>query len=849
MTVPEGREPLADLRRERFAALRSTGTGQARRLAHAALLVHRLRLVWDAALLSTGLARDVGAVPDGGTGASSSLDSPLLDGPLLDRAPLDDPLLGNRALAGRPIDARPEVLGPPGIALAMVGSLARSEAGPASDVDLVLLHEGRHVPPAKLSELADALWYPLWDGGLRLDHSVRTIAACREVAATDLGAAVGLLDLALVGGDPALVTRTRAALYRDWRDAARRRLPHIVEATAERGRRHGELAHLLEPDLKEARGGLMDVTTLRALSSSWLTDRPRGDVDAALAALLDIRDAVHVVTGRPGNRLGLADQDVVASVVGDPDADELLARVAEAGRTVAHALDTTIRRARQSLPRRRLASMPRRPRLRPLGHGMVEHDGEIVLGSASQVITDPLLALRAAATAVRTGLPLSPVTVANLADAEVRLDEPWPSAARDSLLETLSGGQALVPVWNALDLEGLVSTWIPEWAAVRNRPQRNAVHRFTVDRHLVETCVQAQPFLREVSRPDLLLLACLLHDIGKLPGAVDHSSVGAPIALRIAYRLGVDRLDAEIVSRLVREHLTLIELATRRDPDDTQTVSGLVAAVEGRDDILTMLRVLTEADALATGPAAWSPWKARLVDDLVTRARAVMDGSEPPGPAPLTPLEESAVTRVRDSGAIELSSGPMDGLHVVTVIAPDRTGLFADIAGLLAAHRLVVRSALIRTVDDVAVDTWWVENPSGDAPDAGVLRRDLDRVAGGDEGLLARLASRDASYRPISGAAIHPRVMLVPGASDLATVVEVRALDRPGLLRSLGVAVAEAGIDIRSAHVATHAGQAVDVLYLSDAQTGNALSPPRVGAIIASLVEAADGESPQSPAG
>lgn len=800
-------ESLAGLRRERFAAARSTGSAATRRQAHADLLVHRLRMVWDDAVTGAG----------------------LVHGRADQRAGIVE--------AG---DRRPFLPGPPGLALAMVGSLARGEAGPASDVDLVLLHEGRHLSPATLARLADALWYPLWDGGLRLDHSVRTIAACREVASVDLGAAVGLLDLALVAGDAALVGRTRTVLCEDWRDASRRRLPQIIEATGERGRRHGELAHLLEPDLKEARGGLMDVTTLRALSASWLTDRPRGDVDAAHAALLDIRDAVHIVTGRPGNRLGLAEQDPVASAVGDGDADELLARVAEAGRTIAHAVDTTIRRAKQSLPRRRIQSLQRRPALRPLGHGMVEHDGEIVLGSTARSIDDPVLPLRAAATAVRTGLPLSPVTVANLADAPVRLPEPWPGAARDALLETLSGGPALVAVWDALDIAGLITTWIPEWAAVRNRPQRNPVHTFRVDRHLIQTCVEAQPFLREVARPDVLLMACLLHDIGKLPGAVDHSSVGAPMALRAARRLGMAYEDAEIVSRLVREHLTLIELATRRDPDDTQTVDALVAAVGGRDDVLTLLRVLTEADALATGPAAWSPWKARLVDDMVSRARAVLRGAEPPGPTPLTSLEESAVVRVRASGETELSTGALDGLHVVTVVAADRVGLFADIAGLLAGHRLVVHSALIRTVDDVAVDTWWVESPSGEPADAVTLHRDLDRVAAGDHGLLARLASRDAAYRPTARAIGAARVMLVPGASDLATVIEVRAPDRPGLLRSLGVAMAQAGVDIRSAHVATHAGQAVDVLYLAEASSGRALPPPRVGLVIAALAAAAD---------
>jgi [protein-PII] uridylyltransferase len=612
-----------------------------------------------------------------------------------------------------------------------------------------------------------------------------------------------------------------------------------VDSIDERGRRAGEIAHLLEPDVKEARGGLMDVTTLRALSASWLTDRPRGDVDAAHGALLDVRDAIHVVTGRPGNKLLLADQDTVAAVVGDGDADELLARIAEAGRTIAHAVDTTLRRARQALPRRRTGGLrQRRPQLKPLGHGMVEHDGEIVLGSTGAAADDAVLALRAAATAVRTGLPLSPVTLGNLADSPAVLPDPWPAAAREALLQTLAGGQALIPVWDSFDLAGLVTRWIPEWAGIRNRPQRNAVHRWTVDRHCIQTAAQAQPHLRDVPRPDVLMLACLLHDIGKVPGSADHSRVGAPIAERVALRIGFAPEDAAIVRRLVEEHLTLIELATRRDPDDAQTVAALVAAVDERPETLAMLRILTEADALAAGPAAWSPWRMRLVDDLVARARAAMSGAEPPAPAPLGGHETSAVISSQSPRDVTVMAGTIDSMHVLTVVAPDRIGLFSDIAGLLAAHRLGVRSALVRTLGTGAVDTWWVESTSGDEPDVEMLRRDLERLGSGDRRLLDRLAARDAAHRPARGVPLQPRVVIVPGASSQATVIEVRAADRPGLLFALGAAVAAQGADIRSAHIATLAGQAVDVLYLEEPD-GGPLSPPRVAGLISALVEAA----------
>lgn len=727
---------------------------------------------------------------------------------------------------------------PEGVALVAVGSHARRDAGPASDLDLVLLHDGRSLRPGDVATLADRVWYPIWDARLRLDHSVRSVADCRAVAAEDDAAAIGLLDLRPLGGDAAMALRAREVLREQWRRTARQRLGSLLDSVAERARRFGELAYLLEGDLKEARGGLRDGVVLQALAASWLADVPHEVAGRSYSRLLDVRDALHAVTGRPGERLLLAEQDAVAAAMGLADADVLLSEVSTAARSLSYALDLTSRRARGATTTRR-GLRRQRPQLRPVAEDLVEHEGEVCLGAGARPHDDPTLAVRAAAAAAREALPLSPVTAAHLADGSAPLPQPWPPAARDAFLELLGSGESLVPVWEALDQAGIVTSWLPEWQGVRNRPQRTVVHRHTVDRHLVQACVVAAGLLGDVSRPDLLLVAALLHDIGKLPAAMDHSEVGAPIARRMAARIGLAPADVDVVERLVREHLTLIELATRRDPDDPRTVAAAVAAVDGREDLLDLLRALTEADARAAGPAAWTAWRRRLVEDLVDRARTALRGEVPPGPAPLTPEEVAQVAAVAADGEPHVHITPFEGLHSVAVVAPDRPGLFADVAGLLAAHGLTVRSALVRTTHGVAVDTWWV-HASGGMPDPAVLRTDLRRLATGDSGALNRLARRDAGWRPVrdSRDAASTRVLLVPGASTQATVLEVRAVDRPGLLHGLGRALLDAAVDVRSAHVATHAGRAVDVLYLSE-RDGTPLTPPRVAAVVAALTDAA----------
>ncbi|MEV5192719.1 [protein-PII] uridylyltransferase [Streptomyces clavifer] len=755
--------------------------------------------------------------------------------------------------------AAAEESGVRGAALVAVGGYGRGELSPRSDLDLLLLHDGS-ADAGAIASLADRIWYPVWDLGLALDHSVRTPGEARGTAGEDLKVQLGLLDARPVAGDLGLVAGLRTAILADWRNQAPKRLPALDELCRERAERMGELQYLLEPDLKEARGGLRDATALRAVAASWVADAPREGLAEARRTLLDARDALHLSTGRATDRLALQEQDQVAGALGLLDADALLRQVYEAARTVSYATDVTWRevnrvlRARSVRPRLRAilgGGAKAAPERTPLAEGVVEADGEVVLARTARPEKDPVLTLRAAAAAAESGLPLSRHLVRHLRAAAQPLPVPWPAEAREELVTLLGAGESTVGVWEALEAEGIITRLLPDWERVHCRPQRNPVHTWTVDRHLVETAVRAASLTRRVGRPDLLLVAALLHDIGKgWPG--DHSVAGEVIARDMAARIGFDKQDVGVVATLVRHHLLLIETATRRDLDDPATVRSVADAV-GSASTLELLHALTEADALATGPAAWSSWRASLVTDLVRRAASLLAGEEPAEPEPLAPSAEQerlAVEALR-TGEPVLSlhtqpepasgDGEPEPVGVELLIAlPDRPGVLPAAAGVLALHRLTVRAADLRAVElptelgesaGLLVLSWRVAAEYGSLPQASRLRADLVRALDGSLDIRARLAEREAAYPRRRGVkAPPPRVTVAAAGSRLATVIEVRAQDAPGLLHRIGRALEQTAVRVRSAHISTLGANAVDAFYVTDAD-GAPLAGERAAAL------------------
>ncbi len=739
----------------------------------------------------------------------------------------------------------PPRTGTDGVALVAVGSLGRREPPPHGDLDLVLVHEGR----PEIAALADAVWYPIWDAGLRLDHSVRTVAEAVGVASTDVKAGLGLLDARFVAGDAGLAAALRTATLGSWRQSASRLLPALRDLRRGRARLVGELAFLLEPDLKEAYGGLREGQVLRAVAAAQLADEPTAEAEEAYAFLLDVRDELRRRTGRPADVLVRQEQRPVAVALGLPDEDGLLREVSLAGRRLAFVADETWRRAEAALVRRPRGRY-RRVRREPLAEGVVRQDDEVVLARDARPAADPGLVLRGAAAAAREDLLLSPFTLKVLAVHAPPVPEPWPAEVRWSFLRLLASGQPAVAVLEQLDQEGLLSRLLPEWDRVRSLPQRHPWHRYTVDRHLVEAAAAAAELTHDVDRPDLLLVGALLHDIGKgWPG--DHSQVGEPIAAQVAARMGFSEADVATLAAMVRHHLLLPDTATRRDIDDPATVERVAATIGHDPALLQLLHALAQADGAATSSSAWSPWKAHLVAALVARVQARLGGTPVAEPEPvLHPGRPQVSTDAPADVGVSVGVEDVADGQQVTIVAPDRHGLFSQLAGVLALNQLDVRAAKVNVVDDRATAVFAVRPRFGRAPVATILADAVRAALEGTLPLAERLRQREADYRQDAARATPPRVSWHNGevTGDATGIVEVRAGDRAGLLYRLTAALATEGLDVTSARIETLGADAADHFYVHN-PSGEPISTDQRGRVEAALAAAVRGAVPDVVAG
>ena len=787
-----------------------------------------------------------------------------------------------------------------GFAVVAVGGYGRAELCPGSDVDVLLLHEGWEETP--LQDAVQGIVYPLWDAGFKVGYAVRGRKEA-VLAVDDLDSATAMLDARLVCGDTALLARVSDGVSQRLRKRPARFLDALTAKDAERRARVGAAAEVLEPDLKNGAGGLRDVQSLRwaagvllgrvgldpLVAAGYLGAPDRSRLVRAYDTLLTERVMTHLESDRGNDVLRFDLQDAVALRCGfehgdgdrDTAAHRLLSDHFLSARTIDHVHGRAWRliTADATTGRRR-----RRPAQARIDQFEVV-DGVLRVPDIVS-IDHPDLPQRLLHAMTRSESVLDRRTATRLRNRVEAGDHPWvwDHAARTQFLSVLWRGAAALGPVAELDDAGVLVALIPQWADVRGRAQRNPFHRYSLDRHawhaaaalgdLVREHTWAAVALERVADREALMLGALLHDIGKAHGE-PHSQTGIPVAREICEHLGCAPRTTERVERLVEHHLLLPDVATRRDLSDAALITK-IAELIGDHGTLASLHLLAVADGLATGPSAWTAWKAGLVKTLVQKVAAVLDEKHPDeiGDGATATAERAqelaadlgaTAEQVRDHltrlprryaatvspravvrhallaleppipGEVRTRVTPgdsrgddLDAYDELDVVAPDAPGLFSKVAGVIALNRGSIMGATAFSRDDgTAVDTFMVLEPDS-APLSWWARVEGDLVdaIAGRLALRARLATRarQEQRRLDRLPGVATKISVVEDESGSASVIEVHTQDRLGVLFAIADALAELHLDIVVARIQTLGNEVVDAFTVRDS-AGHPLDP------------------------
>jgi len=689
-------------------------------------------------------------------------------------------------------EAQASGLAPAAFVVVALGGYGRSELHPASDIDLMVVHDGELSPYVR--RLTQELLYTLWDLGLQIGHSLRSLEDCVAIAGTDLPSRTSMQEARFLAGDRALFGRFQRVLTEN---VYRRDFEQFLEAMLaerdQRYRKHGASPYVMEPNVKESAGGLRDMhtamwlsatkfgaRTLRELTQKGLiTERELELTDAALTFLWRVRNELHFLAGHRNDVLTRDLQPQVAKSFGYQDDDTSLAVErfmrdyylhARAIHRVARRL---IARCQDTLSRRHSAAL--RDRQQALADGLVFIDGRLHLADqkVDRFAADPTRLVKVFWHAHRLGCELSLELERALEAGLELIDEDMRRSpvSRDLFLDICrSWGRVAVTLSQMHEL-GVLGRYLPEFGALTCLVQYDVYHRFSADRHSLlavehlealapgqsaESEGAAQVFA-DVERPELLMLGMLLHDIGKAKGH-GHVAKGIPLVRELTTRVGLDPGDAALVEFLVAHHLTMSHVAQRRDIDDAKTIADFAATV-GDAQRLRMLYLLTYADMRAVGPGVLTPWQAVVLHELYARTLSRLTGGRVERP-----------TRAHLAGR----------LHAAVRDEISRQAVMAHLA--MMPERYLATTTVQRMAEHVRL-----------------LHR-LDATRLGTELFH------------------HPDL----GSSDLVVVTR----DLPGLFSLIAGTLAAHGVNIMSAQIATRAdGIAIDTFQVND-PTGEAITAP-----------------------
>ncbi|MEJ2429010.1 MAG: [protein-PII] uridylyltransferase [Deltaproteobacteria bacterium] len=800
-------------------------------------------------------------------------------------------------------------------AIIALGGYGRKEQCLHSDIDVLLLF-GKKIPK-EAAVLVQEIFYPLWDTGMEVSYATRTLKECLKLASQDFEVLTSLVDARFLCGI--------SSLYSELTEVMRRKIRHknckefiqwLVDRNESRHSRFGDSTHLLEPNLKEGLGGLRDYHAMLWLGwAKYQIKEPRDleylghlshneyqTLTEALSFIRTVRNWLHHISGRKCDQLYFEYQIKVAEAMHFKNRNGQQAVEMFLGNLHAHMeflKQQHLLLLNKIVPRKYKGARGTARHRMNVG-GMVVGQESLNFESSEAILENPQLLIKIFELSAKLGLPLSIEArrlvreFLHLIDGEFRKSTGIIQSLQRILLAPLQPLDAL----DEMLTTGILTALIPEINCVVNLIQYDEYHVYPVDKHLLHAVQLLKEFgkpdlnpqdafcaqlFREVSRPELLHWAVLLHDVGKGTEGKDHSTLGAEIVQQVFPRMNFAANDVDTISFLVSEHLLLTKTATQRDLNDEKAVIQCASKFRNTEE-LKMLYLLTVADSKATGPKAWNDWIASLLKELFFKVYHILKKGELATPAALDifekkrkeilqeslfkPLEDLEslfeqmspryllYTPVKDilrhielyqrlgsaPVVLETQIPPGTEYRTVTVCAHDRPGLFSKISGVFTLNSLDILDAQIYTWRNrIALDIFKVKAP----PDTlfedeawTKVRKNLHSALSGELDLGLVLDEKLLTYQSaaVKSTASRPdKIMVDNNGSDFFTIIEVYTYDFPGLLYRITDALFRCNLDVWVAKIATKVDQVLDIFYVRDLDGQKVTDPQQVEAIKATI--------------
>jgi [protein-PII] uridylyltransferase len=787
------------------------------------------------------------------------------------------------------------------VALVALGGYGRRELFPYSDIDLLILY--RSGAKGEVEKVANAVLYPLWDTGLDVGHGVRTVEECQVHARKDFFFQVAMLDSRLLVGSSGLYDDLRAVYRKEFIEGSRDEFVQTMKAFRQkRRRRFGSHSYLLEPNIKESKGGMRDVQAmlwtalvvfglsgLEAIADAGiLLDEEKSDFLDSCNMLTRVRNRLHYISGRKNDQLYFEQQEEVAAAFGYRSekgvlgVEHFMRDFYRYLQTVAVTTDLFFDHVDDVLDRAQRKEKGEESLVVEKGIE-IRHKRIHFTVSQEELAARPYLLMRIFLASAKNGLPLHYRTRKMIGGNLDLITDKVRSSSRMAkpFFEILEKGIDVLAVLEVMLETGLLSAYIPEFGRIESLAQHDVYHIYTVDRHLLQTVAELRLAASEegqvfqtIATPHVLYLAALLHDIGKGVGG-DHSKIGAETVGAIGHRLGLDESECARLCFVIRYHLFIPENALRRDLNDELFIRRCAEEIIDADR-LAMLYLIAVADSRATGPSAWSDWKATLlfemylkvlphlqlsetgnvtrqvdqgVDWLREQVGSLLIGEEGlhvcvddlPADYLLSFTPEAVVTHVRvhrdhfkmlQQKALVLPRN-LKRQWSLLIMCRDQRGLLAKICGVLSLYNLSVLNAQIFTWNNGnVVDVLDVQPDDGtqfEEKNWQALNDDLNLALNHRLGLghrlYKKLSSAHGRRKRLSGMS-EIRVAIDNKASDHYTIIEVYSSDSPGQLYHITQTLADFGIDIYRAYIATEVEQLIDVFYVLDSHGKKVVDAP-----------------------